>query len=196
MGALRLTLRRADARDYVAIIGLIEAARRWLRTKNTDQWLQPWPSEEDRHHRIRAALQVGKTWVAWDGNTLVATITADDADTGVWPEEMVAERAVYVSRLVVSRRYAGRGVGGGLLDWAAIRARSLYGALWTRVDVWTTNQALHKYYEQQGFTHWGYCETIPDYPSAKLFQKPTAGITMPATPLFQEVPSGEIASGC
>jgi GNAT superfamily N-acetyltransferase len=195
MGALRLTLRCADARDYPAIIGLIEAARRWLRTKNTDQWLQPWPSEEDRHHRIRAALQEGKTWVAWDGNALVATITADVSDSGVWPEKMLAEPAVYISRLIVSRRYAGRGVGAWLLDWAGLRARSQYGAQWMRVDVWTTNQALHEYYEQQGFAAWGYCETIPDYPSAKLFQKPTAGITLPATPLFEEVTSGEVASG-
>lgn len=189
MGELRLTLRRAEARDYAATMGLIEAARRWLRTKNTDQWAQPWPSEEDRSHRIRAALQAGKTWVAWDGHTAVATITADAEDSGVWPKEMLAEPAVYVSRLVVSRRYAGLGLGAGLLDWTALRARRLYDARWMRVDVWTTNGALHDYYELQGFKPCGLCETIPNYPSAALFQKPTAGITMPPTPLFREASS-------
>jgi GNAT superfamily N-acetyltransferase len=192
MSVLRLTLRRAELHDYAATIGLIEAARSWLRTKNTDQWAQPWPSEEDRSHRIRAALEAGKTWVAWDGHTAVATITADAEDSGVWPTEMLAEQAVYVSRLVVSRRYAGGGLGAALLDWTAIRARDLYGARWMRVDVWTTNRALHSYYLRQGFVASGLCDTIPDYPSAALFQKPTDWITMPESPLFREVPSWQV----
>src|SRR5215468_10848219 len=42
-----LLLRRATERDHGVIVGLIDGAAEWLRTKNTDQWAQPWPSEED-----------------------------------------------------------------------------------------------------------------------------------------------------
>jgi GNAT superfamily N-acetyltransferase len=189
MGELRLTLRRADAGDYAATVGLVEAARRWLRTKNTDQWAQPWPSEEDRSHRIRAALEAGKTWMAWNGRAVAATLTVDTENSGVWPQEMLADPAVYVSRLVVSRKYAGIGLGAALLDWAAVRGRRHYGAVWVRVDVWTTNKALHDYYQLRGFVPCGYCVTIPDYPAAALFQKPTAGIRSPPSSLFRDVSS-------
>lgn len=168
-----LALCRAGPHDFPAVIGLIENARKWLRTKNTDQWSQPWPSEEDRSHRIREGLEGGKTWIVWNGRRPAATITATGEDNGVWPKEMRSDRSVYVSRLVVSRRYAGQGLGARLLDWAAMRARREYGALWIRVDVWTTNTALHGYYKRQGFVFCGFCESIDGYPSAALFQRPT-----------------------
>lgn len=183
----RLTLCRASAGDFGAVIGLIEGARRWLRTKNTDQWLQPWPSEEDRGHRIREALQAGKTWIVWDGHTAAATITAQSEDNGVWSKQMLADPAVYISRLVVSRSYSGQGLGARLLDWAAVRARHEYGARWIRVDVWTTNTALHGYYVQRGFEHCGFCESIAGYPSAALFQKPTDEVLEPDSPPFRVI---------
>jgi hypothetical protein len=60
MGELPLVLGRSHERDHDAIIGLIDAAAEWLRTKNTDQWAQPWPSEDDRNHRIRRDLIAGR----------------------------------------------------------------------------------------------------------------------------------------
>src|SRR6266568_5987759 len=101
MGGLELALCRADAPDLGAIFGLIDAARAWLRTKNTGQWAQPWPSEEDRCYRIQEALRAGQTWTAWDAQTPAATITLAES-SGVWPGELLADPAVYVSRVVVS----------------------------------------------------------------------------------------------
>ena len=40
---------------------------------------------------------------------------------------------------------------GAAVDWAGASAREQYQARWVRVDVWTTNHALHQYYRQQGF---------------------------------------------
>jgi GNAT superfamily N-acetyltransferase len=176
MEGLLLTLRCARAHDEDVITGLIDAAANWLRTKNTDQWAEPWPSEADRQHRIRRDLLAGKTWIAWDGARPVATITTDRKDSEVWPWLARRERAVYVSRLVVSRDRAGEGIGAALLDWAGLRARQRYGARWVRVDVWTTNAALHAYYQKQGFDFCGFCEASPRYPSAALFQKATRSI--------------------
>ena len=81
MGYLRLKLCRADENDHDAIVGLIEAAAQWLRrTKDTDQWAQPWRSEEDRNNRIRRDLTAEKTWILRDSRITVATITADPKD--------------------------------------------------------------------------------------------------------------------
>jgi hypothetical protein len=62
VGELPLALHHATLRDHEVIVDLIDAVADWLRTKNTDQWAQPWPSEEDRDHRIRQDLIAGKTW--------------------------------------------------------------------------------------------------------------------------------------
>ena len=80
MGYLPLQLCRADENDHDTIVGLIEAAAQWLRlTKDTDQWTQPWRSEEDRSNRILRDLTAGKTWLLRDSGITVATITADPA---------------------------------------------------------------------------------------------------------------------
>jgi ribosomal protein S18 acetylase RimI-like enzyme len=176
MGELQLALRRATERDHGVIVGLIDAAAYWLRTKNTDQWAQPWPSAEDRHHRIRRDLIAGKSWIVWEDGIPAATITADPDENPAWPARMRHDPAVYVCRLVVSRAYAGQGLGAALLDWAGLRARERHGARWVRVDVWTTNKALHAYYRRQGFEFWGFSEALRHYPSAALFQKVTEGI--------------------
>ena len=176
---------RSHERDHDAIIGLIDAAAEWLRTKNTDQWAQPWPSEDDRNHRIRRDLIAGRTWIAWQDRIPAATITADRAVNPIWPAETRREPAVYVGRLVVSRAFAGRGLGAALLDWAGLSVGRCYGARWTRVDVWTTNTALHRYYLRQGFNFCGFSGAFGYYPSAALFQKETGRARPAGQPLFR-----------
>lgn len=186
-----LSLRRATEHDHDSIVALIDGAAEWLHSKNTDQWAQPWPSERDRSHRIRRDLRAGKTWVATAGRALIATLTADSEDSPVWPKESKGKPAVYVCRLVVSRTHAGEGLGAAFLDWAGLRARRRYKAQWVRVDVWTTNKALHAYYRDRGFEFYGLSEEVDDdYPSAALFQKPTEEISAPDHVLFQLTPCG------
>jgi ribosomal protein S18 acetylase RimI-like enzyme len=189
MGESPFALCRAHEDDHDAIIGLIDAAAEWLRTKNTDQWAQPWPSGEDRSHRILRDLIAAKTWIAWQGGTPAATITADRAVNPIWPAETQRDPAVYVCRLVINRVFARQGLGAALLDWAGLAAQRCYGARWIRVDVWTTNTALHAYYKQLGFRFCGFSERFASYPSAALFQKETSGIQPPGQALFRIQPA-------
>ncbi len=194
MGEPLLELRQATESHSNVIIGLIDEAAAWLRGRDTDQWAEPWPSEEDRRDRIVRALAAGRTWIVWDGDLPVATLTAEPHDNQhdgpVWPEEAERDLAVYVGRLVVSRSHSGRGLGARLLDWAGLSARHTYRARWIRVDVWTTNKALHGYYRRQGFEFCGYSEKAGEYPSAALFQKATDHIEHSDALPFQELPAG------
>jgi GNAT superfamily N-acetyltransferase len=128
VGELRLDLCRARLHDLGAISGLLREASLWLRTKRTDQWAEDWPSEDIRRKRVRAAIRAGRTWIAWDARVAAATVTASPNHHGIWPEENRRDPAVYVRRLVVSRRYAGLGLGAQLLDWAGLRVDRHYGA--------------------------------------------------------------------
>lgn len=170
-----------------AIYGLIGEAQEWLRAIGSDQWQTYWPGREER---IRGSIEAGGTWAAWSGADLAATVTLSRDDHGVWPAEYRRDPAVYVARLVVSRGCAGQDLGAQLLDWAGLRALREYGARWMRVDLWTTNTRLHDYYRRQGFELCAWCDTIPDYPSAALFQKPTGALRPPAAPLFCEAALG------
>lgn len=133
--------------------------------------------------RILRDLGAGKTLVASQGGTCVATITAN-ADNPSWPPPARRTRAVYVCQLVVRRSHAGRGIGAALLDWAGVQARSSCGAAWIRVNVWTTNDALQAFYQRLGFQFFGFASEPEGYPSAALFQKATAGLVLPDQPRF------------
>jgi GNAT superfamily N-acetyltransferase len=183
-----LTLRRATANHQETVIGLIEDAASWLRTRGTDQWARPWPTRHARDSRILADLQARRTWIGWDNGVPAATITVDTRPNLAWPDDFRKEPAVYIHRLVVSRPYASFGLGGELLDWAARKAWRDHGALWMRLNAWTTNLELHDYYQKRGFE---FCGRSSDdgYPSAIMFQRSTED-TGPARPtLFWERPN-------
>ena len=188
-----LQIGRASVQHLDTVLGLIEDARSWLWSKDTDQWDKPWPAPAARDERVLAGLRNEKTWIVWDGDIAAATITITTRrNNAVWSTPActanLAERAVFVHRLITSRKYAGLGLGTELIDWAGLRGCREYGARWIRIDVWSTNAGLHDYYMSQGFRPCGTCAD-PDYPSGALFEKPVAGIRAPACPKFTETPA-------
>jgi GNAT superfamily N-acetyltransferase len=181
-----MCIARATAEHLDAVLGLIEDARQWLWAKDTDQWTVPWPDQQARDARILRGMQNGRTWIVWDCDIPAATVTITTTrNSAVWSEPActcdLAERAVFVHRLITSRKYAGLGLGAELIDWAGLRGGREYGAKWIRIDVWTSNTGLHEYYMSNGFERCGTCAD-PNYPSGALFQKPVAGIRVPDTP--------------
>lgn len=195
VGRFPFVLRLATPGDLDAVRGLVREAAEWLRTsKNTDQWAKPWPDRVGQQERILNDLLKGKTWLVWDGLTAVATITVDtdgplDAnEQPVWPGHKSGEPALYVRRVIVSRKHAGLGLGAALLDWAATTAHRDHKATLIRIDVWTTNRDLHAYYERQHFTR---CEgrdprELSNYPSQALFERQVDRLRSDYTELFME----------
>lgn len=187
---MRIACAEPTAENMKVVLGLIEEAQGWLWTKDTDQWEKPWPDETARDARVLKGLQGGKTWIVWDGDVPAATVTiATRKNAAVWAKPGctcdLAERAVFVHRLITARKHAGLGLGAELIDWAGLRGQRLYGARWIRIDVWTTNQRLHDYYMKQGFEPCGFCADR-DYPSGALFQKPVSAIKRPSVPQFSQ----------
>jgi ribosomal protein S18 acetylase RimI-like enzyme len=185
-----LEVRQAAAGDLAVILGMIDEAAGWLRTKGTDQWNEPWPSRKARDNRVLRGLRSGRTWLVESGGSAVATITyRQHGNQELWTEAELGEPAVYVSRLIVSRKYSGLDIGGALTDWAGLRAARGWSAQWIRIDVWTTNEALHNYYAKRGFGFYRICPFDKEaYPSAALFQKPTSEVDSAAAARFTESP--------
>lgn len=183
-----LHVRPAEPGDLVIILGLIEEAAGWLAGKGTDQWAKPWPDRQQRDERVRRGIRDHCTWMVRDGSDLVGTISCrPDGNPRLWTRPERDDLAVYVSRLIVRREYAGQGIGNELIDWAGKSAAAQYRAAWVRIDVWTTNLLLHDYYEKRGFRFVRECDYV-DYPSAMLFQKATADISDADVPRLREKP--------
>lgn len=182
------TIRHASVHHQQVIVDLVEEAATWLRGKGTDQWAKPWPDRRRRDGRIRNGLKLGETWIVWDGDTPAATMTiCARVNPDVWPVDG-DDDAVYVHRLVVSRPYSGLGLGGVMLDWAVQRESRTRDIRWLRVDVWSTNEGLHAYYERQGFLRCGSCADL-SYPSGALFQKEARdALTTDTSRLVEERP--------
>jgi GNAT superfamily N-acetyltransferase len=187
----RYEIRLAEETDLINICGLIGEAAGWLQaTKNTDQWARPWPNRQARDTRLRQAVEDRLTWMLYVRGRLAGTITIrEQGSSELWEVAELLDPAVYVSRLIVGRRYAGRKIGAALLDWAGLQGIRRWQANWIRVDVWTENFDLHDYYRNHGFTYLRtrHYDDPWEYPSAALFQKPTAAIDMMAAMSFEEL---------
>ena len=187
-----MLIERATTEHLCVVLDLINEAREWLQTKEIDQWAEPWPTEEARDKRVLTGLQNGATWIVWDGGIAAATVTiAKKPNLNVWQDPArtcdLSEKAIYVHRLITAREYAGTGLGEELINWAALRGKRRNRAKWIRIDVWTSNEALHSYYENIGFSRCGRCPD-PGYPSGALFQKPTSATSKRGRPQFTEYP--------
>jgi ribosomal protein S18 acetylase RimI-like enzyme len=179
-GQLALGIRCAGLADLPAVLELIDEAKLWLPSKKTNQWSSDWADQEGRKRsdRVQDSIKQGTTWIVTithqERSYAVATVTIEpDGNPLVWdrPGDL-DESAVYLSRLVVARRFAGLKIGAALLNWACDHARHRYQAKLVRIDVWTRNFALHKYYRAQKFRWQGYCEDA-SYPSRARFQRST-----------------------
>ena len=112
--------------------------------------------EKRRDRRIRRGLRRNKTWMVERDGIAIATVTLRrQGNKKLWTAAERRESAVYLSRLIVGRDHAGKAIGEALIDWAGLRAKRGWGAQWIRIDVWTTNVALHNYYEKRGFRPYG-----------------------------------------
>lgn len=190
-----LHMRRATRDDFETIDQMIEDAKVRLRDLGTDQWSTDWPDEvgHRRMDRVVCSIKEQKTWLAelWPkdaaqltglraGDTAgsepfpVATVTVDEnGSPAVWtPAELKSYRALYLSRLVVAKGFSGFHLGSAIIDWAGHRAQKKYDARTIRIDVWTTNVALHNYYEKRGFERCGLVRDV-NYPARQRFERST-----------------------
>ncbi|MFE9931758.1 GNAT family N-acetyltransferase [Streptomyces sp. NPDC005533] len=143
-----MIIESATAADVAKLLAFREEAAAWLSELGSDQWRRPYPAD-----RLMATIEAGRVFMVRDGGVTAATITlTPDVEEGLWSREELAEPSMFVNKLTVARSHAGCDLGGRLLDWAGARAHRA-GAIWLRLDAWTTNPRLQDYYLRHGFTH-------------------------------------------
>ncbi|MFJ4462164.1 GNAT family N-acetyltransferase [Streptomyces sp. NPDC088928] len=138
----------ATPADLEQLLSFRVEAASWIGKLGSDQWSRPYPAE-----RLMATIEAGTVFMLRDEGKTAGTITlTSEAEEGLWTEEELKEPSMFINKLTVAREYAGQNLGGKLLDWAGDRAFRA-SAQWLRLDAWTTNSRLQRYYLDQGFEH-------------------------------------------
>lgn len=130
-----------------AIAGLLEEAEAWLRQRG----IPMWSPEELSPRALARAVAAGMHFVAEVDGEFAGTLRFQLRDPEFWPDLADGDGA-FVHRLAVRRRFAGKGVGEALLDWAAHRAADL-GREYLRLDCDSDRPRLRAFYERNGFRH-------------------------------------------
>jgi GNAT superfamily N-acetyltransferase len=171
-------IRRATVGDLLTIVELRRERAAWLADIGSDQW-SVGLTEQGFQQRVQDSIQAGETWmaVADDGRVLGSIAIDRWTNPNLWSPAELAD-AVIVHRMITRRFAAGQGLGEALLahaDRIAIEA----GRRWVRLDAWTSNRGLHRYYERAGFRH---VRTVPNSPSRStaLFEREIS-LPLPST---------------
>lgn len=167
-----MNIARARIEDLDLFVAMRRDAAAWLAAIGSDQWGADWPDQDGMRTLIKQALAAGTGWTATIGGQIIASWLLDTwANPDLWTPAEQAEPAMYLHRLIVDRAHAGRGHGVHIINWCARHAAE-HGATWLRIDAWTTNHRLHRYYQQQGFQHVR-TRHLPHNPSGWLAQRAT-----------------------
>ncbi|MFS8203266.1 GNAT family N-acetyltransferase (plasmid) [Streptomyces sp. CWNU-52B] len=134
--------------DLDQLLNFRKEAAGWISELGSDQWSRPYPAD-----RLLATIETGTVFMLRDEGRTAGTVTlTPEAEEGLWSVGELGDPSMFVNKLTVARDYAGRNLGGMLLDWAGDRAYHA-GAKWLRLDAWTSNERLQRYYLEQGFQH-------------------------------------------
>jgi ribosomal protein S18 acetylase RimI-like enzyme len=144
-----LEIRRAGVGDFSAVLTLLLEAAHWLREKG----MSLWDPETFHKNSLLPQVEDGDFWICILGGKVAGVLKFQMEDELYWPGFPKGE-AVYVHKLTVSRRFAGQGLAGRMLDWAVMRGVEL-GRNYLRLDCEASRENLCRIYESFGFEREG-----------------------------------------
>ncbi len=145
-------VRKAEPSDLASVLFLLQQAGRWLQTKNTTQWDYYVTDLQENTEEVSDSIDRVNTYIVEsDNGECVASITLEMAPTGwdrsIWGDDAKKDDAVYLHRIVVNRKFAGKEVGSDLIKWAVERAKEK-GKKRIRFDCLARNVGLNRYYQK------------------------------------------------
>jgi GNAT superfamily N-acetyltransferase len=128
--------------DLDDVLDILNEAAHWLSSRGINQW----PIDGFPRELIAGDISRGEVYLARRERRAIGTFTLQWSDELFWPG--AAEEAGYIRRIAVRRD--ARGLGVELLKFAE-RATVATGRNLLRLDCFSGNDALCRYYERAGF---------------------------------------------
>lgn len=152
-----IEIRQATPKDGPALETLLVETARWVDSLGVTMW----DEDELASERIASEIRRGEFFLADCDGELAGAVKFQLEDPLFWPDLAQGESA-FVHRLVVHRRYQGKGISTALLEWAVDRARSL-GRTYLRLDCDESRPKLRALYERFGFILHSFRQVGPYY---------------------------------
>jgi len=144
--ALSTNIRQAQPADAPLIHDMLLEAARWIDAMGEVMWdagdLDP--------QRVADEVAAGQFYLAVVDGEPAGTIRFQLEDRLFWPDLPDGDESAFVHRLVVRRRFKGKGISTALLQWAVDHARAL-GRSHLRLDCDRSRPKLRALYEGFGF---------------------------------------------
>ena len=114
------------------------------------QWMDhQWEAENVKWNHLSKYYTIGDFYIAYDENVPAACMALIDYDPNFWPD-VPRGNSLYLHKVAVIRKYAGKGFSKELVDFAKTRAVAL-GISSLRLDCHKNRNKVRNVYEKQGF---------------------------------------------
>jgi GNAT superfamily N-acetyltransferase len=159
-----ITVRQARAADAATIQNMLEEAAGWVDAMGVIMWGEG----ELAPDRVDGEVAAGQFFIADVDGEAAGAVLFQLEDQLFWPD-LTRDDSAFIHRLVVRRRYRGRGVSTALMQWAASRALEL-GKRYLRLDCDAHRPKLRTLYERFGFQFHSFRQVGPYYVARYEYQ--------------------------
>ena len=154
---MSLGIRQAGPPDAAIVEAMLVEAAQWVDALGEVMW----EIGELAPQRIAAEIAAGQFHLAIADGDPAGAIRFQLEDALFWPD-LTDHTSAFIHRLVVRRRYKGRGISTALLRWSVDHARAL-GKSHLRLDCDNSRPKLRALYEGVGFQFHSFRQVGPYY---------------------------------
>ena len=153
-----MEIRKCTSADIPALMEIFEEARRTIAALGINQWQNGYPNEAV----VSEDMARGRSYaVTRDGNIIGTFALIEDGEPtygkiydGHWKSGDGNQNYIAIHRVAIAVASRGSGASGGIIEYAARRAREL-GRECLRIDTHEGNVVMRRMLEKQGFEYCG-----------------------------------------
>ncbi|WP_256758047.1 GNAT family N-acetyltransferase [Cohnella sp. WQ 127256] len=151
------SVNRAEPEDTQEIMRLLVNTAEWLLRKGSSQWSHLLRGEDS--HNTPEAINRGEVYLFNQEEQTVGMVILlqkpNSWDHDLWGERANDDQAIYVHRLAINRKFAGKGYGKHMMKWIEDTGASQLDKGVIRLDCLAHNEVLNEFYSGLGYEHIG-----------------------------------------
>ncbi|WP_372637569.1 GNAT family N-acetyltransferase [Cohnella sp.] len=147
------SVERAEPEDTTEIMRLLVNTAEWLLRKGSTQWNALLRGEDS--HNTPEAVNRGEVYIFRNDSDIAGMVILMEEpnawDRHLWGQKAGDGSAIYLHRLAVNRKYAGRDVGRQIMLWAEQAVPEQLHKRIIRLDCLATIPALNDFYRNLNY---------------------------------------------
>ncbi len=151
------SVERAEPEDTTDIMRLLVNTAEWLLRKGSTQWGALLRGEDS--YNTPEAVNRGEVYIFRNDRDIAGMVILMEEpnswDRQLWGEKSEDGSAIYLHRLAVNRKYAGRDVGRQIMLWAENAVPEQLNKSVIRLDCMASIPALNEFYRKLNYEHVG-----------------------------------------